>query len=499
MKTFDFLIIGSGFSGSITAMALQNSFFSVCMIEKKIHPRFAIGESSTPIADMILRDLSDDYHLPFLKKLSRYGEWQKNYPEITCGLKRGFSYYHHKKGEKFSSDENHSHELLVAASENDENSDTNWLRSDVDHFLVTKAVDTGVEYFEKTEVSTLSRDPKNETWTINLKTSEETKEITCSWIIDASGSPEFAEKFFNIKSFADRFHTQSSAIYTHFEHVQPWSDYLADHHFNTSDYPYNPDFSALHHIIEEGWMWMLRFNNNRLSAGILLDESSFEQDLNRNPEKVWKGILSQYPSLEQLFYDARLANSPNTFFQSNRLQRRLNRLYGDGWLVLPHTAGFIDPLHSTGIAFTLSGVEYVLNMFSKEKTSEELLKNYQDKIFNELKFIDLLVSTCYQSRSNTELFTAATMLYFIASIQYEQSRLRGQIPETFLCADNPKLQKIIQQTFREISNLNVKALSKSESDSFVERMRKRIEPLNTVGLMNPDSKNMYWHTAVSLN
>ena len=70
MKKFDFLVVGSGFSGSITAMALTKIGYTVCLIEKSRHPRFAIGESSTPIADMILRDLADDYDLPFLKKLT---------------------------------------------------------------------------------------------------------------------------------------------------------------------------------------------------------------------------------------------------------------------------------------------------------------------------------------------------------------------------------------------------------------------------------------------
>ncbi len=177
MKKYDFLIVGSGFSGSITAMALKKMGYSVCLIEKDQHPRFAIGESSTPIADMILRDLAEDYDLPFLKKLSRYGEWQKYYPEIGCGLKRGFSYYHHKKGERFHSDDYHSNELLVAASENNQNSDTNWLRSDVDHFLVKKAAELRIDFMDQTEVRKLSRDPKKERWSVYLKSQQELNEI----------------------------------------------------------------------------------------------------------------------------------------------------------------------------------------------------------------------------------------------------------------------------------------------------------------------------------
>ncbi|WP_234572123.1 NAD(P)/FAD-dependent oxidoreductase [Rhodohalobacter sp. 614A] len=501
MKKFDFMVVGSGFSGSITAMALKNSGYSVCLVEKEKHPRFAIGESSTPIADMILRDLADQYNLPILKKLSRYGEWQKNYPEIVCGLKRGFSYYQHKNREKFHSDENHSRELLVAASKNDQNSDTNWLRSDVDHFLVKNAVETGVTYFDQTEIDKLSRNANDKKWSVFLDSSGALEEIECNWLIDATGGPNFSAKFFKTESTSTGFETNSSAIYSHFKHVPHWLKHLHNHGFKTSDYPYNPDYSALHHLIEEGWIWMLRFNNDLLSAGILLDHNHNELNADIEPEKQWNTIIGKYPSLKTLFKDAEIAEIPNRYFGTPRLQRRLDKLFGNGWVVLPHTAGFVDPLHSTGIAFTLSGVEKILKLFTSnlsEKDQIKCLGNYQDKVFNELFFIDLLVSISYKTRNHFDLFSASTMLYFIASIRYEQSRLRGEIPDTFLCAGEPEIRELIQQSFNEIKSSNMDAISDGEIQNLIQRIRKRIEPYNSVGLMNPDLKNMYKHTAVEL-
>lgn len=498
MKKFDFLIVGSGFSGSISAMALVNSGYSVCLVEKDEHPRFAIGESSTPIADMILRDLGERYDLPFLSKFSRYGQWQNNYPEVVCGLKRGFSYYPHKKGDMFTSDAEHSNELLVAASQDDENSDTNWLRSDVDHFLVKKAVETGVYYFEKTEIEKLSRDAKSEYWSVFLETPQGLQEITCDWIIDATGDPSFSKKFFDTKSISDSFQTNSSTVFTHFEGIDHWFDYLNENGFKTSDYPYNPDFSALHHLIEEGWIWMLRFNNNRLSAGIVLDGHSHENITDNDANNIWNNIISKYPPLSGLFEEATLSEMPNRFFKTGRLQRKLNKLYGNGWVVMPHTAGFVDPLHSSGIAHTLSGVEYLLNMFTNNQVGEERLEKYQSKIFNELEFIDLLISSCYRTRNNFKLFNAASMLYFIASVYYEQRRIRGDIPNAFLCADEPGIKNIVQKSFEEIREIDLDEIVDSEVESFVQRIRKRIAPFNTVGLMNPDVNNMYEHTAVTL-
>ena len=90
--------------------------------------------------------------MPWLYDFSRYGSWQKAHPEIVCGLKRGFSFFKHQPGKEFFTDEDHTNELLVAASANDEVSDTNWLRSDFDNFLVTQVKESGIDYFELTEI-----------------------------------------------------------------------------------------------------------------------------------------------------------------------------------------------------------------------------------------------------------------------------------------------------------------------------------------------------------
>lgn len=498
-KPYDFLIVGSGFAGSITAMALAKSGFKVCLIERGKHPRFTIGESSTPIADMILRDLAEDYDLPFLKKLSRYGEWQKNYPEIVCGLKRGFSYYHHQKGKPFESDEFHAHELLVAASENDQNSDTNWLRSDVDHFLVEKVKASQVDYLDQCKIETVVRNKDEELWTIGVKKNQDLSTLNTSWIIDATGSSAFSEKFLGTRSSSDGFETHSSAIYSHFEGVDYWSSYLENRSFHTADYPYKPDYSALHHIIDEGWMWMLRFNNGLLSAGLMFDDS-VNDFTTGTPEKLWNRVKVSYPSIKTIFEKGQYAKVPGQIFKTGRLQRKLNKMYGDGWLTLNHTAGFVDPLHSTGIAHTLTGVEKILNVFSKiEKNGiEKHLQKIEIEFNKELSVIDIMVSSCYLSRSCPALFNAVVMLYFIASIRYEQERLAGRIPDTFLCAGDPVLSKLIVQTHSEVKMLMKKDLSSKQVRGLIQKIKSRIKPYNPVGLMNLSNNNMYFHTAVKL-
>src|SRR5687768_1896818 len=94
-------IIGSGFSGSLTALLLSRIGRSCALVDRASHPRFAIGESSTPNADLALLAIAREYDLPRIAPLAKYGTWQRTYPHIVGGLKRGFSYFHHQPGQPF--------------------------------------------------------------------------------------------------------------------------------------------------------------------------------------------------------------------------------------------------------------------------------------------------------------------------------------------------------------------------------------------------------------
>ena len=52
----DVVVIGSSFSGSLTALILRKMDIDVILIDRQRHPRFAIGESSTPAADLVLAE-----------------------------------------------------------------------------------------------------------------------------------------------------------------------------------------------------------------------------------------------------------------------------------------------------------------------------------------------------------------------------------------------------------------------------------------------------------
>src|SRR5437773_8559016 len=142
------LVVGSGFAGSLMAMIARRLGFSTALLERGRHPRFAIGESSTPLANLLLEELSEAYDLPGVRPLSKWGTWQKHAPQLACGLKRGFTFYHHELGHRFEPDHKRERQLLVGASPHDGIADTHWYRADLDKYLIEQAQAVGAEYLD---------------------------------------------------------------------------------------------------------------------------------------------------------------------------------------------------------------------------------------------------------------------------------------------------------------------------------------------------------------
>ena len=241
---------------------------SVVLLEKSSHPRFAIGESSTPLANLLLEELATRYDLPRLLPLCKWGQWQRAYPEIGCGLKRGFSFYHHQFGQHFGGAPDRSDQLLVAASPRDDIADTHWYRPDFDHFLVREARSLGVCYLDHISLEA----PTFEDDGISMCGQKDGQEVSvrARFLFDASGPRGFLHRALELNETISSDVPATQGLYTHFRGVERWQPLLAT---GNEEPPYPVDDAALHHVFEGGWIWVLRFNNGLVSAGVAANES----------------------------------------------------------------------------------------------------------------------------------------------------------------------------------------------------------------------------------
>ncbi|MCH1441177.1 MAG: FAD-dependent oxidoreductase [Rubripirellula sp.] len=491
----DVAVIGAGFAGSILSAALAKSGLRVALIDSTHHPRFAIGESSTPLADMILRRLGKNHQLPYLESLATWSSWQSQFPEIACGRKRGFSYYQHQRNQGFSEQTMGQSSLLVAASANDDVADTHWYRAEVDQFLFQRAVDLGVKELLGHRVVQIEKE-MSDTFTLRSVCTSGEATLQSDWIVDASGTASVSAKLLAATDLTHTVRTKTRTTYGHYRGVGSWSQKLTELGHDVGKNPFDSDDAAQHHLLKSGWLWMLRFNNEITSVGRTewIEPEPLKQTGHGNSPNITKPQslphdLHDYPSLAALMATASLCGPAQGVRSTSRLQRLFAPLLSQRHLMLPTAAMTLDPLHSTGIAHALAGVDRLLDIILLKKGATEqsqAVQQYETSFFQESQLLDELVSTAYLTMEDFERFTAACMLYFAGAICCEERYQQGQNPTHLWNADD--------RQFVEFAKQACIALRQPNND-YQSLISEGLAPWNTAGLMDPKVQNRYAYTA----
>jgi len=259
----------------------------------------------------------------------------------------------------------------------------------------------------------------------------------------------------------------------------------------------------VHHLIDEGWMYSLRFDHGTTSAGFLLTPrglASLDEDGSANATRLWSVLLERYPTIGRLFADAH-ATMPIGFVP--RVQHRLTRAAGAGWALMPHAYAFVDPLFSTGIAWGLRAVERLALAFEDaasgdRKPDAATLARYDAALGEEGDQIDLVVAGAYEAVAHFDLFAAQAMLYFTSVSFAEVSQRLGAADDVswkgFLGVSDPVLGPLARESFerlRGITRQRGAPGSAGERAEFVDWLGRAIAPRNVAGLADPERHNLY--------
>ncbi|MFQ5679713.1 MAG: NAD(P)/FAD-dependent oxidoreductase [Gemmatimonadota bacterium] len=500
MGRFTVVIVGSGFAGSILARALNRQGHRVFLCERTTHPRFALGESSTPLAALCLERLARRYDLPDLACLAAYGRWLEHMPGLRRGLKRGFTFYLHRPGEPFSNGPSNEHRLLVAASRSDAVADSHWLREDVDAFLVERAVAEGVEYLDHLELDRCDR--RTGGFCLRGRRLGRALRLEADFVVDGSGAGGFLASRLGIPS-RNRTPLRTDLLYGHFEAVESFPQVAAARGAEFPSGPYPDEQAAVHHLLEEGWMYVLPFDHGVVSAGFVLDRSGDPAWVGAldtlAPEEAWYRLLRKYPTLLDQFAEARPVRPIERI---RGLQRRLLRPAGEGWTLLPHTYCFLSPLFSTGIAWSLLAVErlaLMLEAAAKEGTRSLDTTAYGAILDAEANHLGRLIPGAYRVRRDFDVFVEYTFLYF-AAVSYAEAAQR-LLPEpigretwawqTFLGADDPVLREALRWALAAIEDRSGLPASSGKREGFAAGMRRAIAARNVAGLADPPRNRLY--------
>jgi len=483
----DVAVVGSGFAGALTALALRSRGRRVVLVERGRHPRFAIGESSTPLANLLIEELADTYELPQIRPFSKWGTWQRARPDVAGGLKRGFTFYFHRAGKPFVDDEMHARQLMVAASPRDDIGDTHWYRADFDLNLVREAQNAGAVYLDDASLDRLTF--AGTRCALDGTRHGESLRIDTSFVIDASGPRGFLSRALGLETAPLRWLPPTQGLYTHFENVARW-DCTTARQQSQGVPPYPPDDAALHNVFAGGWIWMLRFNNGITSAGAALTGALAEQIQAAEGEPGWSRLLDRLASVREQFAGARVVRP---WIHAPRLACRTTTVCGPNWALLPSAAGVIDPLLSTGFPLALLGIHRLLEALDMPAgaSHQAALREYERVTLAELDATELLVAALYASMDDVQLFKQLTLLYFAAASFSEAARRlkRSELAPGFLLRAHPVFGRELQAC----CELALTYPRGAAREALFARMERAIEPVDVAGLL--DRSRASWYPA----
>jgi tetracycline 7-halogenase / FADH2 O2-dependent halogenase len=488
---YDIAIVGSGYAGSLMAMIARRLGHSVLLLERDRHPRFAIGESSTPLANLLLEQLAHHYQLPRVSSLCKWGSWQQEHADLACGLKRGFSFYHHKLDARATGLPHRSEQMLVAASPHDAIADTHWYRPDFDHYLVREAQAFGVEYRDRVRLDGI--DEGDDAVTLRFTQDGHDERLRARFVIDASGPRGFLHRSLSLAEASSPQLPSRRAFFTHFRDVHRLVD-VADG-FGAKP-PFPIDDAAVHHVFDGGWIWVLRFNNGLTSAGAAItDARALELELGEGAD-AWRILLSRLPAVAAQFSDAR---TQRDFEHTHKLGFRSAVCSGERWALLPSAAGFVDPLLSSGFALNLLGVTRLAAAIKHDWNTPRFaqsLRRYEQETLAELIATEDLVGALYVTMGDFPLFASIARLYFAAaSFSETVHRLqRPQLAEGYLLHDHPEFGPRLRAICKQVQG----KLDASARENVMRQVDIAIEPIDVAGLGDHGRRNWYPAEAADL-
>lgn len=412
MKKFDIVVIGSGLGGSACALVLSKLGYRVALIERGSHPRFAIGESATPVTSKKIRHLGEIYDIPEFDRFSTYDKIKESKLDIHCGPKELFHYYIHEKGQKSVSLDGEIPEFIVQTPE----VDAQYFRSDSDEYMVKVAQEYGVIYLENTSVENIEFSSENVL--ISCDQQGESLDINAQFVIDGTGFRSIIGEKFDLKVQGDDLNIplKSRSIFSHFKNVGDFEEKLNEDHNFVDRSPAPRARATQHHCFDGGWVWVIPFENGVTSVGLNLDIDKYPMNDIDAEEEFWS-VIEQYPIIMDLL---RHSDNVRPFVKTGRMQYYNSEMVGDRWAMLPASAYGLDAWFSTGLASSFIAIHRLADIlhervFPGNRFTRDNLLDYELAMKKEYLHVSKMIHGMYKSFKHYDVFKHYCSLCFMGA------------------------------------------------------------------------------------
>lgn len=344
-------IIGGGPSGSTLASLLAREGWNVGVFQPEHSASIMVGESMVPAVVPILRRLGVE------EQVKSFGRFK---PGASFSIKD-------QSAPTFTFDDIPSdlppYAYNVPRKEFDRTLLENAIRDGAEHFAFQADVKRG-DGGERVELSPDLPDDVFETF-----------DGQPDLIVDATGRARLLPDVLDLPS-KEVGHSRGAALFTHLDDMQE-----AD------------DGNVHTEVFDRGWAWRIPLRD-RVSIGIVTSNSHMDDVGDTNEERL-EHFLNNVPRLRSL---SEQSERIEPVYRFDNYQLITNQIHGQNWVLLGDTAGFIDPVFSTGLYLSMNSAELLARKLTSHHHLDQTLRDYEDQVLQELRTWQDVIKQYYNGR-----------------------------------------------------------------------------------------------------
>ncbi|MGI5519957.1 NAD(P)/FAD-dependent oxidoreductase [Micromonospora sp. CA-259024] len=409
-RRHDVLILGSGIAGATLGAILARQGVSVLLLDGAVHPRFAVGESTTLYTLKVFRLLARRYQVPELEPLTSYSGCRDQIGP-TSGTKRHFGFIRHEEGKEPDPAEFNQFSPPSKVLQT-----SHLFRQDTDAYLFHTAIRHGCDVRQGFAVQDVELADDH----VAL-IGRDGDRYEGRYLVDASGFRSPLAAMLNLRKPGSALKHHSRSMFTHMIGVLPTDECLR---VDAGDRPPIPWVEGtMHHTFERGWFWSIPFNNTAdsrnplVSVGLTFDERRYPKPDDVSPEEEFRQFAARFPVVDRMFRPARTVRP---WVSANRIQYTSERTVGYRWCLMSHAAGFIDPLYSRGLTNTGEVINSLawrlLEALAEDDFDTTRFQYVEDLQQGLIKYNDELVNCSFVSFSDHSLWNAVYRVWCAAEV-----------------------------------------------------------------------------------
>lgn len=358
----DVIIIGGGPSGSALATLLAKDGRKVILLEKDIHPRDHVGESLTPSTGLVLdrlgvMDKMDD--MGFIRKpgtgwnAPRSPLWK--FVEIALfeyplpGTPRPYTFQVE--------------------------------RDAFDAMLFRHAHESGAKVVQGASVQEVLFDGDRASG-VRVKVSDGwERDLHARFIIDASGRRTLLASKLGLRK-KDQSLNQF-AIYSWFEGVK--------------EPPTHLDGYTLFYFIglNQAWSWHIPLRQGRASMGVVVHKDDFEKS-GKSHEEFFMSLVKRNRTFTDAMKDAVRVRP---YWIEADYSYKVDKLVGNGWMLIGDAMRFVDPIFSSGVDVALFSSLFAYESLTRVMLGEDegvVFADFERRVSDGIDIWYELISTFYR-------------------------------------------------------------------------------------------------------